>query len=196
MNTKQIWQALSSNEFTSVRFDGVFSYNTLKNIKNKPELVICNTDPSYRGGKHWVLFFFNSDNKTVDFFDSLGAKPSHYGKEFTKFISKFADHYNFINKRIQPKNSDVCGHYCLYYAYWKCKGENMEWIIERIPSTVKRVAKSIQKYFTYCKKSRCIMVQTSTHYNKKHSMYLLVYFNQSPKVISSIEISNTAKHLS
>ena len=68
MNTKQIWQALTCNTKTEPYFDGVFPINELKNIKDKPELIICNTDPSNKPGQHWVLFFFHND--TVDFFDS------------------------------------------------------------------------------------------------------------------------------
>ena len=57
MNTKQIWQALTCNTKTEPYFDGVFPINELKNIKDKPELIICNTDPSNKPGQHWVLFF-------------------------------------------------------------------------------------------------------------------------------------------
>ena len=63
MNTKQLWQALTSNPVTEPYFDGIFSVDTLKEIKTKPELIICNTDPSDKPGKHWLLFFFH--NNTV-----------------------------------------------------------------------------------------------------------------------------------
>ena len=52
MNTKQIWRSLAYNIFTNPYFDGVYSIDTLKNIKQKPRLIICNTDPSYKHGKH------------------------------------------------------------------------------------------------------------------------------------------------
>ena len=76
MNTKQIWQALTCNTKTEPYFDGVFSIDMLQKIKNKPKLIICNTDPSTKPGKHWVLFFFHND--TVDFFDSLGNDMNYY----------------------------------------------------------------------------------------------------------------------
>ena len=42
MNTKQIWQALTSNTKTEPYFDGVFAIDELHQIKEKPELIICN----------------------------------------------------------------------------------------------------------------------------------------------------------
>ena len=48
-------------------------------LKSKPKLIICNTDPSTKPGKHWVYFFFHND--TVDFFDSLGNDMNYYWDE-------------------------------------------------------------------------------------------------------------------
>ena len=70
MNTKQLWNALCLNPLTNNYFDGIYSSDTLKEIEGKPNLIICNTDPSTKPGEHWVLFFFNEIS--VDFFDSLG----------------------------------------------------------------------------------------------------------------------------
>ena len=56
MNTKQLWNALCLNPITNKYFDGVYSSDTLKEIKEKPNLIICNTDPSNKPGEHWVLF--------------------------------------------------------------------------------------------------------------------------------------------
>ena len=70
MNTKQLWNALCLNPVPNKYFDGIYSSDTLKEIKERPDLIICNTDPSNKPGEHWVLFFFNQNS--VDFFDSLG----------------------------------------------------------------------------------------------------------------------------
>ena len=56
MNTKQLWNALCLNQITNNYFDGIFSSDTLKEISEKPILIICNTDPSNKPGEHWVLF--------------------------------------------------------------------------------------------------------------------------------------------
>ena len=84
MNTKKLWIALTLNPKTNFYFDGIFSIDTLKDIKEKPSLIICNTDPLDEHGKHWVLFFFNEDS--VDFYDSLGCDITYYGSEFIDLL--------------------------------------------------------------------------------------------------------------
>ena len=57
MNTKQLSNALCLNPTTTKYFDGIYSADTLKEIREKPDLIICNTDPSNKPGEHRVLFF-------------------------------------------------------------------------------------------------------------------------------------------
>ena len=107
MNTKQIWQALTCNTKTEPYFDGVFSIDMLQKIKNKPKLIICNTDPSTKPGKHWILFFFHND--TVDFFDSLGNDMNYYGDEFIDFAKRFSSKYqiSLIQTQLQYVDNTV-----------------------------------------------------------------------------------------
>ena len=120
MNTKQLWTALTLNPKTNFYFDGIFSIDTLKEIKEKPDLIICNTDPSDQPGEHWVLFFFNENS--VDFYDSLGHDITYYGSEFINFIKNYTSNLGQCLRRMQPVKSDLCGHYCLYNAFAKCNG--------------------------------------------------------------------------
>ena len=57
MNTKQLWNALINNKVTEPFFDGIFPRDMLTIIENKLQLIICNTDPSFKKGEHWILFF-------------------------------------------------------------------------------------------------------------------------------------------
>ena len=157
MNTKQIWQALTCSNVTEPFFDGVFSYDTLKNIKKKPELIICNTDPSNKPVSHWVLFF--SYENGVDFYDSLGNDLSYYGKEFVNFVSRFSKHYQVSKIRTQPKDSSLCGYYCLYYAFKSCKGNNMQQIINSM-KTASHVVNFVNKQFKFCSNHKCARFQT------------------------------------
>lgn len=156
MNTKQLWNALSSNPCTKKYFDGIYSFDNLKDIKCKPKLIICNTDPSYKPGKHWVLFFFN-DNY-VEFYDSLGKDITVYGGEFPNFIKNFVENYERSNERTQPMHSSLCGQYCLYYAYCRCKGINMRDIITSMSSPQKVIA-LVEKEFYMCNNSNCPLLQ-------------------------------------
>ena len=59
--SQNIKKMSSLNPITNKYFDGVYSSDTLKEIKEKPNLIICNTDPSNKPGEHWVLFFFSEN---------------------------------------------------------------------------------------------------------------------------------------
>ena len=156
MNTKQLWNALCLNPVTNKYFDGIYSSNTLKEIKERPDLIICNTDPSNKPGEHWVLFFFNQNS--VDFFDSLGREIKYYGSVFLDFIANFVSNYQQCLKRTQPVNSDLCGQYCLYYAYAKCNGFSMEEIIHNI-SDSEYVVNFVNKNYYICPKYECSLIQ-------------------------------------
>ena len=156
MNTKQLWNALCLNPTTTKYFDGIYSSDTLNEIKEKPDLIICNTDPSNKPGEHWVLFFFQENS--VDFFDSLGREIKYYGSVFLDFIANFVTNYKQCVKRTQLVNSDLCGQYCLYYAYSKCNGLSMEEIIHNI-SDYKYVVNFVNRLFYICPKYNCSLVQ-------------------------------------
>lgn len=139
MNTKQLFRALTLQRKTAPYFNGVFCRDLLETIQSKPKLIICNTDTSEKRGKHWVLFYFNND--TVEFYDSLGKSIHSYGTEFSEFIERFSSKYKYVKKRSQPVHSNLCGVYCLYYAFWRCQGYSMERIVRSMkrPSIVKRI---------------------------------------------------------
>ena len=157
MNTNQINHILSTNPVTKKFFNGVFPKDYLKLIEEKPKLIICNTDESYRSGKHWVLFFFDSEK--VDFFDSLGENPSKYGSEFIKFMEKYSEVCNFSPIRLQPLNTDLCGHYCIYFAHKCCQGYDMKYILNNMPDRmfIRKFTESYLKNFEndYSDKLQC-----------------------------------------
>ena len=156
MNTKQLWTALTLNKATNPYFDGVYSLDTLVNIKEKPQLIICNMQASDQSGEHWVLFFFEEDS--VDFYDSLGKDIIEYGPTFITFIKNYTNNFKQCLGRTQPFESSLCGHYCLYYAYAKCNGYSMEKIIEDIPSSEK-VLNVVNKLFYICPHYNCPLLQ-------------------------------------
>lgn len=120
MNGEEISEILLSNPYTKNYFLGVHSIDNLHTIREKPTIVVCNTDPAHLPGRHWVLFYFNSRNE-VEFVDSIGKEPSYYGSEFITFMGRFSDTCVFNINRIQPDNSIICGHFCVLYAILRCK---------------------------------------------------------------------------
>ena len=156
MNTKQLWTALTLNAHTNSCFDGIYSSDTLKEIKYKPKLIICNTDPSNKPGKHWVLFYF--EGNTVDFYDSLGKELSYYGDDFINFVKRFGSEYNQCTQRTQPVNSSLCGIYCLYYAYGKAHSYGMDKIVNSM-ITPKHVVDFVKRKFYICPEYNCLLLQ-------------------------------------
>ena len=143
MNGLQLWHALSMNASTRPSFDGVFASDTLRTLQHQPKLIICNTDPSYKPGEHWLLFYV-TDNGTVEMFDSLGKDITDYSQDIVHFTERFGQVSKVLTQRVQPLNSALCGQYCLYFAYLRCKGLSMESIATDMPS-----ATFIQSYVTY-----------------------------------------------
>ena len=52
MNSKQMWNAISSDFYTNHYFDGIYPTETLIYTHRKPELIISNIYPSYEHGQH------------------------------------------------------------------------------------------------------------------------------------------------
>lgn len=163
MNSKQVYQALMSNKFTKKKFDGVFSKDNLEDIVVKPSLIICNSDPSNKPGEHWLMFYFEKDS--VDFFDSLGKDLSFYGKPFVNLVKRYSHHVNKSNVRTQPKDSDLCGEYCLFYALCKVKHFEMEDILKALQKVSSAdVVKTVKDNFEFCSNFECSLLQTCIKY--------------------------------
>ena len=122
LNTYQLTAALEKNPVTKKCFDGVNPRDILKSIKETPQMIIVNTDPSTKTGKHWILLYFTRRQR-AEIFDSLGNDVTSYRSSKKKFIKRHSTHHVYaVGHRIQPKGTALCGHYCLYYAYSRCEG--------------------------------------------------------------------------
>ena len=51
-------------------FVGVFSVD---NLPEEPHLLVCNTDPSDKPGRHWTAIYI--ENGRGNFFDTFGRRP-------------------------------------------------------------------------------------------------------------------------
>ena len=76
------------------KFEGIFAIDQLDFlIPDKECFYICNTDESYRKGKHWIVIYVNPKKKETEFFDSQGKKPEDRFITFMK-KKKFKIQYN------------------------------------------------------------------------------------------------------
>ena len=111
-------------DFANLHGKKINTFSIEKAIADKKNKIgiIFNTDPSYRGGQHWICAFIDLENKELNYFDSYGSDGT-YPKEVNDFFTKVMEEgkkigYNFTVKknvvRHQYKNSE-CGVYCLKF---------------------------------------------------------------------------------
>lgn len=120
MNTLQIWNALLYNNYTKKNFKGVFPLDKIPSIiKDKPALIVVNTDKSNQPGTHWVALYLSSKGGG-EYFDSYGRKPIQ--KEILNFFRRNNIKSIIYNKTLlQDYFSIVCGQYCCVYLLYKAK---------------------------------------------------------------------------
>jgi len=104
MNSDEIdrflWRCLSD-------FNGVFSVD---NIPEDPRLLICNTDPSDRLGRHLVAIYVDNEGRG-DSFDSFGRRPN---ADFERYMNRHCLSWNFNDSQLQSVVNKSCGHYCFF----------------------------------------------------------------------------------
>lgn len=128
------YQDLYRNKF---KFLGAQPSDYSKLIKlNKKKLqnynqvgVIFNTDPHHLPGKHWVGVFIDIDNKTVEYFDSLGKMPN---KNIASFLKIFKNYKFTFNKKIHQKGGSNCGVYSCYFIIERLNGKSFDDINKKL----------------------------------------------------------------
>lgn len=151
MDTVQLTYSLWKDKYTQAAFQGVYPLNKLTNrIVSYAALIIANVDTSEKPGSHWVAFYFTQDRE-AEFFDSYGLPPSDYTRTFTAFLNSNASSWTFNSVTLQSENSQVCGHYCLYYSFFRCRNVSLSTIIHRFSKNKYRndflVKRFIEKMF-------------------------------------------------
>ena len=119
MNASTIERVLRSNPITRRSFIGVYPIDMLPTVNSYPCFGIVNTSESDKSDGHWVLLYMKN-NKQAIFFDSYGRSPSNVnnGGLLLKYLNGFNVEFN--THVLQSRFSSVCGHYCIYVAYYLC----------------------------------------------------------------------------
>ena len=127
MEGVQIDEIAKKDSHVKMNFKGVFAANTLPNKLDVYNLAIVNCCNQNLPGQHWVAICQTSED-TLEFFDSFGQLPSMYNLQ-TKLPTT---QYIVCNPvTLQNIGSEVCGHYCLYFCYYKARGYSMAQLIEQ-----------------------------------------------------------------
>lgn len=96
-------------------FLGVFAADELNTLKEVHYgVLICNTDPSDKIGKHWIGLCLRKTE--VIYFDSLNSK-FHESKYIKSFLKKSKKNLLRNDIQIQPYDSDKCGIHSLVFCY-------------------------------------------------------------------------------
>ena len=119
MNTEEIDRILRRQ--CERDFDGVFSVDT---IPDRPRLLVRNTDPSYRPGRHWVAIY--AKDGRGEYFDSFGRRSSG---EFERYMNRHCRYWTFNDKQLQSVVSQFCGHNCICYCLYRSSGIDMRKIV-------------------------------------------------------------------
>jgi hypothetical protein len=115
MNTLDIERVINDDKTCRGLFQGVFSIDTLP---PDPRLLLCNTDPSNKPGKHWIAINVDSLGRG-EFFDSFGQKPS---RAFENYMNRHCRTWIFNTAQLQSISSSYCGFYCCVYCMLRCRG--------------------------------------------------------------------------
>jgi hypothetical protein len=115
MNTLDIERVINDDKTCRGLFQGVFSIDTLP---LDPRLLVCNTDPSNKPGKHWVAIYVDSLGHG-EFFDSFGQKSS---RAFEDCMNRHCRTWIFNTAQLQSISSSYCGFYCCIYCMLRCRG--------------------------------------------------------------------------
>ena len=130
MYATQLKKSLESDEYIRPLFQGTYSIDQLPlQVERHPSLYVVNSDLAKNVGQHWFCIYFDSD-KTCNFWDSLGQHPSKYGKYLTRFLDRNCTSLLYNSRRLQSDSSAVCGHYVLYFAYYRSRKMPLECIMD------------------------------------------------------------------
>ena len=132
MNTIELMDAMSFDIAINEQKGGVWSIDELyKQPLKRNKYFIVNTDESNKLGSHWVGIYLPSRGP-LEFFDALGKPPEYYHRHLEKWCQSFNSGYLWNNVAYQLSSSTLCGEYCLFYGYYRCREILMQDILKKI----------------------------------------------------------------
>ena len=143
MNSQQILYALSAmNRYVSINcFVLAADEFALLDLNQLVELtvLICNVDPFWLPGGHWVCVFVDQHSEVYDFFDSYGKHFKTYGNHFSALNQCCVNVNNIV---MQLLVSNICGQYCLVYAYFKSYELNLNAFVKKLDLRANQAARN------------------------------------------------------
>ncbi len=129
MNSAQLTKCINEDHVLAIQCAGVFPVNLLPRPSGFPFSLIANLDPASQPGSHWVCIHIDASGGT-EFFDSYGRSPET--KEIVQYMKKYgSSEILCCPERLQGGFSSSCGQYCVYYLYYRLRGESLNTIVNR-----------------------------------------------------------------
>ena len=108
-------------------FIDVFALNTLPISIPIESGLICNTDPNWKPGTHWIAIYRDKDGY-AEFFDPYGIPPLH--NEFIDFMNNNSTlGIRWSDRQLQCVDCVTCGYYCIEYIKFRCKNLSLNDLI-------------------------------------------------------------------
>ena len=130
MNTTDIENILRADSRCSPYFKGAMPRDRFVDFVLETESpsysVVFNSDPSYRGGQHWLVFVKNKQEGY--YFDSYGQHPATYA-DVKEALSSTIQKVYWNSERLQGFTSNTCGDYCILFCHLIHRGWSMEDIV-------------------------------------------------------------------
>lgn len=120
LSSEDIYNFIMRDDLMLRALGGIYPLDKLPSIIHPSNFCFINSDPAFLPGRHWICVFF-PDNAHPEFFDSLGRYPSFYSNSIPSFMG---GEYSYNSIRLQPPNSSTCGLYCLYFIYFRVRGNS------------------------------------------------------------------------
>ena len=127
MNTLQIDNIMRADCELSTTFEGVFASDRLPALSEQKTAMVMNLDPFKMDGSHWVCIYI--ENVNGNYFDSYGLSPSV--DNFVHFLKRNCKTWTFNKTELQSYDTEVCGHYCIWFLTERARGKTMHEIVSQ-----------------------------------------------------------------
>ena len=143
MNTLQIERLLKKDLKSKAIFKKVCALDQLEK-PTFPSANIINSDPSSEPGEHWVAVYFDKRGRG-EYFDSYGLPPILVGLESYMDVYSLSG-WIYNRKTLQAYFSSFCGHYCVYFILFRCRGVPLHAIVSDFTSNLTENDRSISRF--------------------------------------------------
>lgn len=141
LNTFELAHYMLKDPYIRTQYGGVVAIDELpRHVTCKPKLFIVNTDVSSQPGKHWFVIYVT---RICEHFDPAGLPALPVSENF---MITHSSKYLINTRRVQDYDSSTCGLFCLFYAYFRCRGVTFTNIMNMFYDNLE-VNEAIVKYF-------------------------------------------------